>query len=61
MLERRFDNLRSSYVNRYRVVEQKGDVLAVPRDYELRDDIIGALDDLLARVRESDTSGGDFV
>ena len=52
-VERRFVDLRENYHHRFEQVAKKGELPSVPRDYELRDDILAALDDLIAKVRES--------
>ena len=52
-VERRFVELRERYRQRFEEVVRKGELASVPRDYELRHDILAALDDLIAMVGES--------
>jgi hypothetical protein len=57
--ERRFADLRDHYRLRFEEIEKKGDLPSVPRDYELRSDVMAALDDLVSALAESaQTSDG---
>lgn len=61
MLQERLASIRSSYVKRFHDIEVNGKVLAVPRDYEIRHDILAALDDLIARCADADAQEGDYT